>query len=755
VATKDTDVALIAMNQNTSRPPGQQDVPVSYGPMPNPGSEIQRVPGRRSSRRQRSDARHNRAAVLGAARADLREHGALSMTRVAEGAGLSRSTLYRHFPTQSSLEDALREEARDVLSSTVQDVVTRDRPPLAVLRRLVEALSGVAVEHSLDAPDALPPGAAAEDLGAAMVPTLERLVEAAELAPAPPPATLCRAAVHLLRTCLETGSAVREDPRAVEDLFRRLTEPLDQGLVLLDDGGALLSINPRARRLLDPDGQVRVGETLTEPRMPVLYEDGSPSSGTAYPVAMAVRTAEASAGVRGHYDSAGEVAWIAVDARPLRNPVDASPYAVLGILSDVTAQRDWELRSLRPAGELEPTRPVPLDVVRTLDEIPPHLFPEQFVSEARRVSGGPVALYVLDIDGTRLLRLAGPEEFPERLAAPLALGAEIAEDGIPELNAALQAGLPGVTVAPMWLRGRAIGVLLGLRAPLEPLIELGRLGAAAMELAGGYTDVIDAARRRKETEAAAELQQSLLPPRIARMGGGEVAGSVLPSYEVGGDWFDYVENRDGAWIAIADAVGKGATAGALGGIALAALRAARRSGQSLEEAARTMHEVVFDVGRPEFFVTAIVARWHAVYSVFSWINCGHPPPLVLRADGSVEQLMTDSALPLGLFEKNRRFTRHQRRLDDGERLILHSDGITARKTPDGLFGLDGIERAVQSAPGRSAAAIARAIQEAVLSAAVDPLQDDAAVVVLAPTRERERVAGGARPDRFAEVEGAA
>ena len=708
------------------------------------GSERDRVPARRSSRRQRSDARHNRSAALAAAAADLGEHGGLSMTRVAEAAGLSRSTLYRHFPTQSSLEDALRERASEAMASTIQEVVAEDRPPLAVLRRLVEALSGIAVERRFDALDVLPPAAETEALAAPMLPTLERLLAAAELTPIPPAAAQRKAAAHLLRTCLDAGSAAREEPRAVEDLFRRLTEPLDQGLVLLDVDGALLSINPRARRMFDPDGKVRVGERLTEPRVPVLYEDGSPSSGNAHPVATAVRTGEPSAGVRGHCQPAGGVAWIAIDARPLRYPGESNASALLGILSDVTEQRDWELRSLRPAGELEPSRPVPLDLARTLDEIPPHLFPEQFVSEARRVSGGPVALYVLDIDGTRLLRLAGPEEFPERLVAPLALGAEIAEDGIPELTTALQAGLPGVTVAPMWLRGRAIGVLLGLRAPQQALIDLGRLGAAAMELAGGYTDVIDAARRRKETEAAAELQQSLLPPRIARMGGGEVAGSVLPSSEVGGDWFDYVENRDGAWIAIADAVGKGAMAGALGGIALAALRAARRSGQSLEEAARTMHEVVYDVGRPEFFVTAIVARWHAVYSVFSWINCGHPPPLVLRADGSIEQLMTDSTLPLGLLEKNRRFTRHQRRLDDGERLILHSDGITARKTPDGLFGLDGVERAVRSAAGRSAAAIARAIQEAVLDAAVDPLQDDAVAVVLAPTRER-----------FAEAEGAA
>jgi serine phosphatase RsbU (regulator of sigma subunit) len=46
------------------------------------------------------------------------------------------------------------------------------------------------------------------------------------------------------------------------------------------------------------------------------------------------------------------------------------------------------------------------------------------------------------------------------------------------------------------------------------------------------------------------MQQSLLPPRIARVSGGEVAGNVLPSYEVAGDWFDVVENLDGVWITV-------------------------------------------------------------------------------------------------------------------------------------------------------------------------------------------------------------
>ena len=252
-----------------------------------------------------------------------------------------------------------------------------------------------------------------------------------------------------------------------------------------------------------------------------------------------------------------------------------------------------------------------------------------------------------------------------------------------------------------------------------------------MELAAGYTDVFDVARRRKEMNPAAEIQQSLLPPRIVRMGSGELAGSVLPSYEVGGDWFDYVENRDGAWIAIADGAGRGPRAAGLSAVALAALRAGRRNGDTLEQAAQTMDETVAAAGGSAFFVTAVLARWLPVYSVFSWINLGHPPPLLVGADGTVEELETAPDLPLGMIDRERGFRRHQRRLADGDRLVLYTDGISRRRTADGPFDVDGIAHAVLGAGGRSATAAARAVQEAVVAASEDPLPDDAAVVVLA------------------------
>ena len=682
--------------------------------------------------RRRADASRSRAALLVAGARLLRSGRPLSMRAVATTSGVARSTLYRHFSGPAELERALQTETPATVRAALERSRSRTRPPLAALRSAIAALVEIGARLPVETPTGAPPSTLIAHAAEPLIPLAERLAAAAGLTPPPPDRWLHTAVAHFLHACLTAGWTTAGDARpTVERLHRAITEPLDQGLLLLYGDGVLLAANADARTAL-----ARATEPLEIGTPPALlsgglYEDGSPAAVEAHPLPVTLATAEAHEGVRGHEREDGAPRWLSIDVRPLRAPHATEPYGFLVVLTDVGDQTRFDRAHLRPPGQLRAGAAPLLDVVRVLDEIPPPLLPEQLVAEASRLAGGPSALYVLDIDGSHLLRLAGREDFPARLEAPLALGPELAEDGLPDLAAHLARELPGVVMAPMWLRGRAVGVLLALRGSESGLREVARLGAAALELGSGYTDVVDAARRRKNMDPAAEIQQSLLPPRIARLGSGELAGSVLPSYEVGGAWFDYVENRDGAWIAIADAAGRGPRAGALGSVALAALRAARRNDATLEEAVQTMHETMCGVGGPEFFLTAIVARWSSVYSVFSWVNCGHPPPLLIEADGTVEELATQPDLPLGVFERERVFHRHQRRLAGSDRLVLYSDGIARRRTDDGLFGTEGIARAAAGAPTTSATATARAIQEAVVSASEDPLPDDAAVVVLA------------------------
>jgi serine phosphatase RsbU (regulator of sigma subunit) len=250
------------------------------------------------------------------------------------------------------------------------------------------------------------------------------------------------------------------------------------------------------------------------------------------------------------------------------------------------------------------------------------------------------------------------------------------------------------------------------------------------ELANDYTDVIESARRRKPPTPAAETQQNLFPPRIARVTGAQLAGGLLPTYEVGGDWFDFVENRDGAWLAIGDATGTGPTAAGLGAVVLGALRAARRSGHDLEAALQAMDETVRRHQNTNLRVTATVARWHAATSTFTWVSCGHPHLYHADPDGNLEALESPHDEPLGTGPHERTFAPANRRLANGDRIILVTDGITQRRTKHGVFGVDGIRQAISELPIATAAATAMAILQAVTDCWREPLEDDGTAVVL-------------------------
>ncbi|HZG49948.1 MAG TPA: PP2C family protein-serine/threonine phosphatase [Thermoleophilaceae bacterium] len=382
-----------------------------------------------------------------------------------------------------------------------------------------------------------------------------------------------------------------------------------------------------------------------------------------------------------------------------------------------------------PAGRLGRGRPVELDAIHVFDVVPPAVLPEQLVAEAERIAKVPIALYVLDIDGTHLLRLAGSERLADQLPAPLAIGPELDADGLAELRRHISA-FPGAEAFPLWLRGRAIGLFVAFGRPARSLVEMARQAAAAITLADRYTDAFAQAQRRKQPKAAAEIQQSLLPPRVSRVTGGEVAGNVLPSYEVAGDWFDIVENADGVWVTLADGLGGATRATASSAVALGALRASRRSGAAMSEALVVMHQTLRELPGPRSEMTAVIARWDAATHALQVANCGHVAPLVIRADGTAERLETRATPGLG-GRTSPKPSERSALLDAGDRLILVSDGVVKRGAGKAGLGFEGLMKAACRSERGSAADTVRKIHEAVLEASEGELDDDATAVCLA------------------------
>jgi serine phosphatase RsbU (regulator of sigma subunit) len=147
-----------------------------------------------------------------------------------------------------------------------------------------------------------------------------------------------------------------------------------------------------------------------------------------------------------------------------------------------------------------------------------------------------------------------------------------------------------------------------------------------------------------------------------------------------------------------------------------------------------MHEVLTDVTEGRATATSTVGIWNAPASRFRWVTCGEVAPMLIRADGEME-LLEDSMVPrLGDPAMPARAPIGERRLRAGERLLLLSDGILGRPmVGGGTLGTAGVHAAAIKAHSTSAAGTLRAIEDAVREAVVDPLDDDATLVILAPT----------------------
>ena len=256
-------------------------------------------------------------------------------------------------------------------------------------------------------------------------------------------------------------------------------------------------------------------------------------------------------------------------------------------------------------------------------------------------------------------------------------------------------------MVPLTLRGRALSVLVFSAPPSGDLEALAARGAAALELAERYTDVLASARRHRACSAAAELQQDLMPPRIARLEGAEVAGSILPAYDVGGDWIDHCAMADGGWLGVADAVGKGPQASAIGAIALGAYRATRRGGGDLADAAATSTTRLRALEVPEIFMSAVLASVGRPVLVAGVAALRAPAAdgLARRSAGCARSRAA-TARSSGSTASTRRARPRRATIAPDELVVLVSDGVLERTAPGGEpFGEDGLRRALEAMGG--------------------------------------------------------
>jgi sigma-B regulation protein RsbU (phosphoserine phosphatase) len=206
-----------------------------------------------------------------------------------------------------------------------------------------------------------------------------------------------------------------------------------------------------------------------------------------------------------------------------------------------------------------------------------------------------------------------------------------------------------------------------------------------------YGDLLHKVRRNQPMSSGAELLSSMLPPLTFSCRRLVVSGVLEPCYDMGGDAYDYAVDGPMARLAILDAMGRGLQAGITCAVALAALRAARRDGHGLDDMARSVDAALLEQFADMRFVTGVLVEMNLDSGRLQYLNAGHPPPLLIRHGRTVRTLTGGRRLPMGLAERTIEIG--EETLEPGDRILLHTDGVTDGRAPDGTpFG---IERLVQ------------------------------------------------------------
>jgi phosphoserine phosphatase RsbU/P len=233
----------------------------------------------------------------------------------------------------------------------------------------------------------------------------------------------------------------------------------------------------------------------------------------------------------------------------------------------------------------------------------------------------------------------------------------------------------------------------------------GELANFARVFAHMAAEIRDKQQRRREMEAAADIQKSILPEPLGNDGAAravDLHAEMHPARDIGGDFYDYylIDDRRLA-LTVADVSGKGIPAALFMAVSRTVLRSVAGHGD-MASAIGDANRLLAAKNEACMFVTMIYGVLDLPSGVLRWCNAGHDPPYLLRAGGTQERLWA-TGIPLGI---DPTFSHRigETVLAPGDGLFFYSDGITEAFNPQGeAYGAARLERVLSSARGRSAA----------------------------------------------------
>jgi phosphoserine phosphatase RsbU/P len=255
--------------------------------------------------------------------------------------------------------------------------------------------------------------------------------------------------------------------------------------------------------------------------------------------------------------------------------------------------------------------------------------------------------------------------------------------------------------------------------------------ALALENAQLHREMLHKQRMERDLALARSIQMGLLPERPPQLEGFDIAVSHRPSLECGGDYYDFIALAPNTTLAVvADVEGKGVGSAMVMANLQATLHALLAHLHSLERLVESLNDMILTDTRGQKYMTMFVGLLDQPHRTLHYVNAGHVPPAVVRANGDVEYLR-EGGMVVGLFP-SQKFERGHVRLEMGDTVVACTDGITeAMNTADEEFGSQRLVELVSRERAQPAAEIVTSVlTEVDLFSKGGTHEDDRVILVL-------------------------
>jgi len=334
----------------------------------------------------------------------------------------------------------------------------------------------------------------------------------------------------------------------------------------------------------------------------------------------------------------------------------------------------------------------------------------------------------------KVARIRGQDEVPDEVRISRGVMREVVENGKAVLTSDAQLdprfasqtivlqGIRSVLAVPLSVDERHVFGLIYADSPtyestfaaehLDILTTLASVASIRVENASLMDERINRERMERELELATEIQQRFQPTAPPTVEGYEFEGISFSCYEIGGDYYDFIPRENGKMmVALGDVSGKGAAAALLMSSLHAAMHAQVTAGTPLAEMLVSINTYLSENTPSNRFITLFAAELDPSCGVLSFINAGHNPPLIGRADGTVE-LLGSGGFPLGIMPFAQ-YDLGSAQLNSGDVLVIYSDGVSeANNLAEDEFGMERLEQVVADNVAQSAVGMRDKVESA-------------------------------------------